>query len=94
MPPKTLTRAAERKARLFGLFADPTRLQILKFLSRHPKTSAGKIAKHVGMSAACTSHHLQLLKDNAVAECRREGNTIFYCLKKDKIVKTLVSLIN
>lgn len=93
MFPTKPDRILERKSRIFALFSDPTRVRILRFLAKKPKTSVSSIARHVGMSLACVSHHLQLLKDNLIAVSLREGNTIHYSLKKSPLVKKLIALI-
>lgn len=73
----------ERKARIFALFGDPTRLRILNLLAvRKKSVNVSEIAKEIGMSVACVSHHLQLLKDNAVCCSKRNGNNIYYQLIK------------
>ncbi|HEX9502738.1 MAG TPA: metalloregulator ArsR/SmtB family transcription factor [Patescibacteria group bacterium] len=83
----------ERKARIFALFGDPTRLRILNLLSRKKTANVSEIAKEVEMSVACVSHHLQLLKDNAVVDSKRKGNNIYYQLIYDPLVKNLQSLV-
>ena len=83
----------QRKARIFALFGDPTRLKILSLLSQKKTVKVSDIASKVNMSIACVSHHLQLLKDNAVVGSKREGNNIYYQLIHDPLVKNLQSLV-
>ena len=83
----------EYKARIFSLFGDPTRLRILQILVKKKPIKVSDIAKDVGMSIACISHHLQLLKDNRLVTTKREGNNIYYQLKANSILKNLEPLI-
>jgi DNA-binding transcriptional ArsR family regulator len=80
----TNTKEIERKARIFSMFGDPTRLQILLLLARKQKVNVSEIAKEVKMSVACISHHLQLLKDNEIVTSTRKGNSIYYQLILDE----------
>ncbi len=88
-----LQKEIERKAKVFALFSDPNRLRILQFLIIKKTVNVSDIAKEIKMSVACTSHHLQLLKDNQVLEAKREGINIFYSIVDDPFIKKLQSLI-
>jgi len=83
----------EQKARIFSLFGDPTRLKILQILTKKQPIKVSDIADGVGMSVACISHHLQLLKDNKLVKTKRDGNSIYYQLQSNPIVKSLEPLI-
>lgn len=83
----------EQKARIFSLFGDPTRLRILQILVKKKSIKVSDIAEGVGMSVACISHHLQLLKDNKLVTTKRDGNSIYYTLQNNPIVKSLEPLI-
>ena len=83
----------EQKARIFSLFGDPTRLRILQILVKKKPIKVSAIAEGVGMSVACISHHLQLLKDIKLVTTKREGNNIYYQLKTNAIVRSLEPLI-
>lgn len=83
----------ETKARIFSLFGDPTRLKIFQILIKKQPIKVSDIADGVGMSVACISHHLQLLKDNKLVISKRDGNSIYYRLQSNPIVKSLEPLI-
>lgn len=82
--------ALEKKAQLFSLFSDPNRLKIMHFLASNDKASVSEVAHMVAMSIACTSHHLQLLKDNQLVTTKRQGNSIYYSLVKDPLIQNLL----
>ncbi len=83
----------ERKARIFALFGDPNRLRILDLLVRKKRMNVSEISEGIGMSIACTSHHLQLLKDQEVVGATKEGNSVYYEVEKDPLLKQLLSLL-
>jgi DNA-binding transcriptional ArsR family regulator len=83
----------ERKAKVFSLFSDPNRLKILQFLSRSPAATVSELAQHIEMSIACTSHHLQLLKDNQVLISQRKGNSMYYQIVTDPLIQQLQAII-
>ncbi len=83
----------ERKAKIFSLFSDPNRLKILQHLTKNPSATVSELADYIGMSIACTSHHLQLLKDNQVVVAKRQGNSMHYQIIKDPFIQKLQTLI-
>lgn len=93
MSPQALTKDLERKARIFALIGDPTRIRILSLLSKKGKVKVSDIARQVHMGMACVSHHLQLLKDNRLVASTRRGNSIFYRLTDNPFINNLISLI-
>lgn len=83
----------DKKARIFALFGDPTRLKILSLLAGEKEVKVSEIADFVGMSVACISHHLQMLKDNEVVQTRRDGNSIYYQLSNNQLINNIKKLI-
>lgn len=72
---KTLQKVAET----FQLISDPTRLKIVWLLC-HCEACVNHIGLAVEMSAPAVSHHLRLLKQAGLLECRREGKEMYYKL--------------
>lgn len=83
----------ERKARIFALFGDPTRLRILQVLAGATSVNVTDIAAEIDMSVACASYHLNLLRDNQVVTAARDGNSVLYALANDPLLKDLKKLI-
>ena len=83
----------EQRARIISLVGDNTRIRIIRLLFQQKRVNVSDIADSVGMSVACTSHHLQLLKDNKIVFSRKEGVTIYYSLLENKLIKQFKSLI-
>lgn len=86
-------RNLERKARIFALFGDPTRLHILQVLARSATVNVSDIAAEIDMSVACASYHLNLLRDNNIVVSTRDGNNVLYSLANDPLLKDLKKLI-
>ncbi len=83
----------DKKAAIFALFAEPNRLKILRFLQQVASANVTDIATEVAMSIACTSHHLQLLKEQAVVTTKRKGNSIYYAVNKQPFIQELLQLL-
>jgi ArsR family transcriptional regulator len=65
---------------LFKLLSDETRLQILNYLMQKDELNVRTLCKLLKQSQPAVSHHLALLKDAGVIECRRDGKHNFYHL--------------
>lgn len=89
----TLNKTLERKARMLELSGDPTRIRILCFMFKYKKACVSDIAKSVGMSVACVSHHLQLMRDNGYFTTERMGNNVCYTLCENRFTNNLERLV-
>src|SRR5258708_22199218 len=74
----------EPLARFFSGLADPTRVQILTFLSDGPK-SAGEIVPHVRRHQASVSSHLTCLRFCGCVEARRDRPYVVYELTDPRV---------
>lgn len=71
---------AQHLVQLFKLLSDETRLQILNYLMQKDELNVRTLCKLLKQSQPAVSHHLALLKDAGVIECRRDGKHNFYHL--------------
>jgi DNA-binding transcriptional ArsR family regulator len=78
---------ARQAARLFHLLGEETRLRLLLLL-RGGKVSAGDLARGVGTQAAI-NHHLGLLRQAGLVECRREGHRALYRIASPFVAELL-----
>lgn len=67
--------------------ADPCRLSILEEISRKGKVCCGDVQGLTGLSQPTCSHHIKLLSDSDLIECRKEGRNHFFSIKKDNFRK-------
>ena len=56
--------------------ADETRLMILEAISASPELTCGEIVSERGLTAATISHHLRVLQDAGLIECRKQGQYV------------------
>jgi ArsR family transcriptional regulator len=69
----------EIRSLVFKALADPTRRAILDGL-RQGDLNAGEIAAGFAIGKASISHHLNLLKQAGLVQCRRQGQQQIYTL--------------
>jgi DNA-binding transcriptional ArsR family regulator len=81
MRPELLA-SAQNQADLCGVFGNPSRVLILWSLGER-ELSVGDIAATIECSLQNTSQHLRLMKDKGILASRREGNTIYYRVKRE-----------
>ena len=68
-----------------ALAGNETRLKILFLLEEENQLCPCDLADILGMSIPAVSQHLRKLKDGNIIEGKREGQTIFYSLKKEQL---------
>lgn len=56
--------------------ADETRLRIFETISSQPKMTCGDIVSLRGVTPATVSHHLKILQDAGLIECRKNGQFV------------------
>lgn len=70
-------RAAET-ARLLRALANPQRLLILCHLLQSGESSAGELARRIGLGQSALSQHLARMRVEGLVEYRRDTRTLFY----------------
>ena len=79
----------ELDANLFTMLASPTRLKILYCLLKGDELCVCDFADVLGMTVSAISHQLRKLKDRDIVQNRREGITIYYSIKDNKLEPVL-----
>jgi len=64
-------------AKIAKALADPTRLQIYEKIAAHPDIYCGEIIEEHGLSPGTVSHHLKVLTESGLIECRKEGQFVY-----------------
>jgi ArsR family transcriptional regulator len=67
--------------------ADPCRLSILEEISRKGEMCCGDVQGLTGLSQPTCSHHIKLLTESKLIECRKEGRNHFFSLNKNNFKK-------
>jgi len=63
-------------AKISKALADPTRLQIYEAIAAHPDMYCGEIIEKHDLTPGTISHHLRVLAEAGLIECRREGQFV------------------
>ncbi|MEX0877799.1 MAG: metalloregulator ArsR/SmtB family transcription factor [Candidatus Spechtbacterales bacterium] len=82
-----------KKARLFAIVGDDTRIKILCFLFESKEPCVSEISSKIDATIANTSHHLQLMHREGLLATERKGNNICYKLVKNEFTKELKKII-
>jgi ArsR family transcriptional regulator len=65
-------------AKISKALADPTRLQIYEEIAGQPDIYCGEIIQKYELSPGTVSHHLKILVEAGLIECRREGQFVHH----------------
>jgi ArsR family transcriptional regulator len=68
---------------LFRALSDPTRLRIIALL-RGGEKCVGQLCAELDAPQPTVSHHLAVLKGNAILARRRQGKNMFYSLREEQ----------
>ena len=86
---------ANERAAIYRLHAefcktlsDANRLLIITELAQGEK-SVNELARRLGLQQSNVSKHLSLMRENGLAECRREGSTVYYSLSDYRIYEAI-----
>lgn len=79
----------ELDAELFAMLASPTRLKIIHCLLKSDELCVCDFADIMDMTVSAISHQLRKLKDRGLVKNRRDGLTIYYSIKKNKLEPVL-----
>src|SRR3990167_1367532 len=72
-------------ADVYSALANPKRLEIIQLL-RGQELSVGDIQEMLGLPQANLSQHLSVLRDNVLAETRKQGTAIYYRLSHPNLI--------
>jgi ArsR family transcriptional regulator len=74
------------QARLLKALADPTRLRILSLLSRHEgEVCVFEIVESFTLEQPTISHHLRILRDAGLVDCRKRGLWAYYYVRREAL---------
>jgi len=71
----------EKSARAFKALCDPNRLMIIELLKSGEKCACN-LLEELNISQSTLSHHMKLLCESGVVNCRRDGKWMNYSLSK------------
>lgn len=80
-------------AKIFKTLSDPSRLKIIEILSCGEKCACD-ILDHFDFSQPTLSHHMKVLVDSGLLNCRKEGLWSHYSLKSSNCNMLIIFLMN
>lgn len=75
--------AAVHSADLFRALSDPTRLALVRLLTRG-ESCVCELAATLGVAQPLVSHHLKMLRRAGFLQVRREGRWHYYALDRER----------
>jgi DNA-binding transcriptional ArsR family regulator len=79
----------EDQARFLRCIGEPTRLQILKALTRGERC-VGELTNVLNREQSLVSHHLRALKECNIVKERQEAQKVYYKLTDTRLAKLIV----
>jgi DNA-binding transcriptional ArsR family regulator len=76
------------KAEFFRTLGHPARVRLLQTL-RHGEQTVGALQTVIGLDSGSTSQHLAALRKQGLVEGRREGTSVYYRIKDERILALL-----
>src|SRR5258707_9836724 len=77
---------ATGRARLLKALADSTRLRILSLLSRYEgEVCVFEIVESFTLEQPTISHHLRILRDAGLVDCRKKGLWAYYYVRREAL---------
>ena len=84
--PQLSEESAVSRVRLLKALADPTRMRIIDLLRDHGgNVSVIEIVESFTLEQPTISHHLRILRDAGLIDCRKRGLWAYYFVKWDKV---------
>ena len=80
-------------AEQLGVVGDTTRLKICYLLCHYPELNVGDMAAILNTSISVVSHSVKKLLELELVIRRKEAQTVYYSLKKNRFTKTLKNFI-
>ncbi|MHB1392615.1 MAG: ArsR/SmtB family transcription factor [Clostridia bacterium] len=80
-------------ARIIKALSDPSRLRIIDILSCGEKCACD-ILEHFDFTQPTLSHHMKVLMDCSIVECRKEGLWSYYYLNNNNCNRLILFLMN
>jgi ArsR family transcriptional regulator len=81
-------------ARISKALSDPARLRIYETISSRPEMFCGELAKKLSLTPGTISHHLKILAEANLIECRRKGQFIYNRTLPETIREYTLALTN
>jgi ArsR family transcriptional regulator len=75
-------------AQVCSALADPNRIFMLYTLADRPY-NVSDLAENINLPQPTVSRHLKILRERGIVTAQREGQSVYYSLADDRIIKAL-----
>ena len=82
---------SRREADICFALADPTRINIVHVLRKHPY-SVNELTHELGIPQPMTSRHLKILRERGLVQSIRHGVSVTYSLSDQRLLDVLALL--
>lgn len=82
-----------QRAKVFKALSDPTRLQVVEFLTDGEERTGKDIADAVGITLALLCHHTGTLEEAGILIKRKQGQSCYHRLNSASLELCLGSLV-
>ncbi|MDN3362656.1 metalloregulator ArsR/SmtB family transcription factor [Priestia megaterium] len=83
----------DKLVNFYKTLGDPTRIRIIAILKKEP-LNGQMIAKKLGLKPPTITHHISKLRDIGLISQRREGNSIYFHLNKERLNYNSKAILN
>ncbi|QAA32769.1 ArsR/SmtB family transcription factor [Clostridium manihotivorum] len=88
-----MSQSYEENSKIIKAISDPNRLKIIDILSCGEKCACD-ILEHFDFTQPTLSHHMKVLMDCGLVNCRKEGLWSYYSLNSSNCNKLIIFLMN
>jgi ArsR family transcriptional regulator len=85
--------ADDQFAKVFAALGEPTRLRIMQILPREPVCdqmyNVIELAEELGLTQPTVSHHLKILAEAGLVQCRRACNSLYFYVDQPAVIDWL-----
>jgi ArsR family transcriptional regulator, arsenate/arsenite/antimonite-responsive transcriptional repressor len=92
-PARPHDEADDAFAQVFAALGEPTRLRIMQILPREPVCeqmyNVIELAEELGLTQPTVSHHLKILSEAGLVQCRRQCNSLYFYVNQPVVLEWL-----
>ena len=72
-------------ASMFKALGDPVRLRLVSLIAQRAQTCVCDLSEGFDVSGPTLSHHLKVLRQNGIVDCRRAGTWVYYWIRPEAL---------
>ena len=80
-------------SRVFTALGDEHRQRILLTFERGERLNVGQLVSVSTLSRSAVSHHLKILREAGVLDCRKEGKEVYFWVNREFLRRAISALL-